>query len=69
MPDKSLRPWQVAYIESHLTSPYGPQRISGARTAYVYGFTVEEITELSGLPAWRVQQAILGDATKRTTDD
>ena len=69
MPDKSLRPWQVAYIESHLTSPYGPQRISGIRTAYVYGFEPEEITELSGIPLWRVRQVLLGEAVKRTNDD
>lgn len=69
MVDKSMRPWQVAFIESHLTSPHGPQRINACRTAYFHGFSVEEIVSVSGLPVWRVRQALLGDAVNRTTDD
>lgn len=69
MVDKSLRPWQVAFIESHLTSPHGPQRINACRTAYIHGFSVDEIVSVSGLPVWRVRQALLGDAANRTTDD
>jgi hypothetical protein len=52
--------WQRTLIESHLMSPHGPTRIAACRTAYVYGFEVDEIAELSGMPAWRVQQAIFG---------
>lgn len=64
-----MKIWERAFIESHLMSPHGPQRIAACRTAYNYGFTVEEIADVSGLPLWRIRQAILGDATKRTTDD
>lgn len=64
-----MKIWERAFIESHLMSPHGPQRIAACRTAFTYGFEVEEIAEVSGLPAWRVRQAILGDAVNRTTDD
>jgi hypothetical protein len=69
MPDKSLTIWQVAYIESRLATDFGPAKIAACRTAFNYGFTVPEIADASGLPMWRVQQAILGHATKRTGDD
>jgi hypothetical protein len=52
--------WQRSFIESHLMSQHGPTRIAACRTAWVHGFDVDEIVELSGLPLWRVQQAILG---------
>jgi hypothetical protein len=67
--NKRIPIWQVAFIESHLMSPHGPQRIAACRTAYTYGFTIEEIVETSGLPKWRVLQAVLGDGVNRTTDD
>lgn len=69
MPDKGLRIWQIAFIESHLTSPHGPQKIAACRTAYNYGFDIDEIAETSGLPVWRVRQAVLGSGINRTTDD
>jgi hypothetical protein len=64
-----MRIWERMFIESHLTSDHGPVKIAACTTAFNYGFTVPEIAEISGLPVWRVQQAILKDATKRTGDD
>lgn len=69
MVDKRTPIWQVAFIESHLTSEHGPVKIAACRTAFNYGFDVDEIAAASGLPVWRVRQAILGEATKRTGDD
>jgi hypothetical protein len=65
----AVKIWERAFIESHLMSPHGPQRIAACRTAYNYGFTIDEIVETSGLPKWRVLQAVLGEAVSRTTDD
>lgn len=64
-----MKIWERAFIESHLTSPHGPQKIAACRTAYNYGFEIEEIAETSGLPVWRVRQAVLGSGINRTTDD
>lgn len=64
-----MKIWERAFIESHLMSPHGPTRISACRTAFTYGFEVDEIVTVSELPAWRVRQAILGDAVNRTNDD
>lgn len=64
-----MRIWERQFIESHLMSVHGPTRIAACKTAFNYGFEVEEIAELSGLPVWRVRQAILGNAVNRTNDD
>jgi hypothetical protein len=69
MPDKTLRIWQIAYIESRLAVDHGPAKILACRFAYNHGFEVDEIAAASGLPLWRVRQAILGEATKRTGDE
>lgn len=69
MPDKSLRIWQVAMLESRLQDESTTKRVEAIPAAFWHGFTVPEIVAATGFPAWRVQQVILGDATKRTTDD
>jgi hypothetical protein len=52
--------WERVVIESQLASQHGPTRIAACITAFVHGLEVDEIAQLSGLPVWRVQQAILG---------
>jgi hypothetical protein len=46
------------FLESHLTSPHEPTRIAACYTAYVRGFEVDEICELTELPVERVLEAI-----------
>lgn len=60
---------RLQVIESQLRSTHGPIKVAAVRPAFNVGFEVEEIAELSGLPVWRVRQAILGEATKRESDD
>lgn len=69
MPDASLKIWQIAFLESCLSSEHGPSKIAACRTAFTHGFEVDEIVAVSGLPAWRVRQAILGEGHKRTGDE
>lgn len=64
-----MRIWVRAYLESMLMSPHGPTKIAACRTAFIEGFDVDEISELSGIPVWRVRQVLLGDAVNRTTDE
>lgn len=64
-----MKIWERAFIESHLMSPHGPTRIAACRTAFVYGFDIDEIARISGLPVWRVRQAVIGNGTNRTNDD
>jgi hypothetical protein len=53
--------WERYATELALAFGDSQTRIRAARTAYLnQGFDVDLITELSGLPAWRVRQAILG---------
>jgi hypothetical protein len=51
--------WQRYATELELVFGDSPSRIRAVRTAYVHGFDVELIAELSGFPVWRVRQAIL----------
>lgn len=64
-----MRLWERVFIESRLTSPHAPTRIDACRTAYCYGFDIDEIAELTEFPVWRVRQVVLGAAVNRTTDD
>ena len=55
-----MRIWERAFIEDRLRAAHGPARVGAARTAYTYGFEVDEIVELSGLTVETVRAAILG---------
>lgn len=50
---------ELVEVEYNLTSPFGPVKIRACKRAYELGKTVEEISEISGIPMWRVRQAVL----------
>ena len=53
--------WEEYATEFALAFGDTPSRVRAARAAYLsHGFDIELITELSGLPTWRVRQVILG---------
>jgi hypothetical protein len=61
--------WESYATEFALAFGDGPTRVRAVRAAYLsHGFDVEMITELSGLPAWRVRQAILGSNPRPPVD-
>jgi hypothetical protein len=60
---------RLQVIESQLRSTHGPLKIAAIRPAFHVGIEVEDIALIAELPVWRVRQAILGEATKRESDD
>jgi hypothetical protein len=53
--------WDSYATEFALAFGDSPTRVRAARDAYLsHGFDVDLISQLTGFPAWRVRQAILG---------
>lgn len=54
-----LRIWQVAFIEHHLRTQTGPALDEAIRTAYTYGFEIDDIHTITGLDMDRIRDTIL----------
>jgi hypothetical protein len=55
----NLRIWQVAFIEHRLQTLHGPAKHTAVRDAYTYGFEVDDIVTITGLPVEEVRRIIL----------